>query len=109
MDKALLVGINSYPTAPLRGCVNDVVDAAKFISEKCGFSSQNVRLLTDDRATTQAIIDRLNWLVDGAKAGDRLYFHYSGHGAQMATRDHAGELDGLDEVICPPEFRSLRP
>ena len=64
----------------------------------------NVRMLTDKRATKKNIVERLNWLVTGAKAGDQLLFHYSGHGAQMATRSKTGELDKLDEVICPYDF-----
>lgn len=104
MDKALLVGINKYPAAPLMGCVNDISDMADFIVEKCGFSHSNIRLLVDDRATTKNIMERLYWLVDGSSSGDRLFFHYSGHGAQMATRAHDGEIDGLDEVICPVDF-----
>lgn len=104
MDKALLVGINKYPAAPLNGCVNDISDMSLLLSQKFGFQPSSIRMLSDDRATTQAILDRLSWLVDGAKPGDRLFFHYSGHGAQMATRDHSGEIDGLDEVICPVDF-----
>jgi hypothetical protein len=38
------------------------------------------------------------------QAGDRLLFHYSGHGAQLPTRNPMGEVDGLDEVICPVDF-----
>jgi hypothetical protein len=104
MDKALLVGINRYPAAPLRGCVNDVTDLAQFLVDSCGFAMGDVRLIADERATKTEITDRLNWLVDGAKPGDRLFFHFSGHGTQMATRDHQGEIDGLDEVICPVDF-----
>lgn len=104
MNKALLVGINAYPAAPLRGCINDISDMASLLVERCGFAMNDVRMLADDRATTAAIFERLNWLVDGAVSGDRLFFHYSGHGTQMATRDHQGEVDGLDEVICPFDF-----
>ncbi len=104
MDRALLVGINSYRAAPLRGCVNDISDMAEHIVEYHGFAKSSVRLLADDRATTEEIINHLNWLVDNAQTGDRIFFHYSGHGAQMATRDHQGEIDGLDEVICPVDF-----
>lgn len=106
MDKALLVGINKYPGAPLRGCVNDVTDAAKLITDKTGigFDPKNVRLLTDARATTAAIKERLQWLVTGLKPGDRILFWYSGHGAQVASRAKSGEVDGLDEVICPVDF-----
>lgn len=106
MKKALLVGINIYPDPrnELHGCINDVNDAADFLVTKRGFAMPDVRLLTDNRATKAAILERLQWLVAGSKAGDELYFHYSGHGAQLATRSKKGELDGLDEVICPYDF-----
>lgn len=104
MKKALLVGINSYSAAPLKGCVNDITDVAAFLTSSCGFSMDEIRLLADGRATTDALNERLNWLVDGAAPGDSIFFHYSGHGTQMATRDHQGEIDGLDEVICPVDF-----
>ena len=105
MNRALLVGINKYP-APneLNGCVNDVTDMADFLVTKCGFAQADIRLLTDGRATAQNIRDRLGWLLTGVSAGDRIFFHYSGHGAQVATRNPQGEPDGLDEVICPVDF-----
>jgi uncharacterized caspase-like protein len=104
MNRALLVGINKYPGSPLCGCVNDVTDMAEFLVDRCGFKSSEIRLLVDGRATTKAIQTRLAWLIRGAKAGDRLLFHYSGHGAQVATRNADEELDGRDEVICPVDF-----
>ena len=103
-DKALLVGINAYPNCPLNGCVNDITDMANYLSSSCGMSAANIRLLVDDRATTQAILERLEWLVNGASPGDRLFFHYSGHGVQVPTRNAAGEVDSLDEAICPVDF-----
>ena len=104
MQRALLVGINEYPSAPLHGCVNDVQDMAEFLVERCGFDMNDVRLLTDARATTQGILERIGWLLTGVRLGDRIFFQYSGHGAQMATRNPQGEVDGLDEVICPVDF-----
>jgi metacaspase-1 len=104
MDRALLVGINKYPGCPLKGCINDVTDMANFLKDKCGFQMNDIRLLTDARATKAAIVERLNFLVNGARPGDRLVFHYSGHGAQMPTRNPAAEVDKLDEVICPVDF-----
>jgi metacaspase-1 len=106
MNKALLVGINKYPDKDneLHGCVNDTTDMANFLHQKCHFAMGDIRLLTDARATTQGIRERLNWLIGDAKAGDRLFFQYSGHGAQKATRNHKAEVDGLDEVICPVDF-----
>lgn len=103
-DRALLVGINDYPAAPLRGCVNDVNDVAEFLVNRGRFKESAIRLLTDARATASAITERLQWLVKDATPGDRLLFHYSGHGVQLPTRDPNGELDGLDEAICPVDF-----
>jgi metacaspase-1 len=104
MNRALLVGINKYPTQPLNGCVNDVQDMADFLVARCGFAMDDIRLLVDNRATKKAIVERLHWLVSGLQKGDRVLFHYSGHGVQLPTRNPQGEVDGLDEAICPVEF-----
>jgi len=104
MNKALLIGITKYPTAPLSGCINDITAMANFLVDHNIFTEKEIRLLADNRATTKAIFDRLEWLVKEIKRGDKLFFYYSGHGAQMATRDKHGEVDGLDEVICPVDF-----
>jgi len=62
-----------------------------------------MKILTDARATKAAIINGFKWLIKGAKKGDVLVFHYSGHGSQVA--DVSGdELDGKDETICPHDF-----
>jgi metacaspase-1 len=104
MNRALLVGINKYPDAPLDGCVNDIEDMANFLVDQCHYKEKEIRLITDKRATTSAIKVRLAWLTRDLKAGDRIFFHYSGHGAQVPTRNPEGEVDGLDEVICPVDF-----
>jgi len=104
MNRALLVGINAYPGQPLKGCVNDVVDMANFLVNNCGFTMDEIRLLVDERATKEAIIERLGWLLTGVKSGDRILFHYSGHGVQLPSRNPQGEVDGLDEAICPVDF-----
>ncbi len=102
--RALLVGINHYPDPRnnLKGCVNDALQVSRMLQEGFLFDDvRQIRLLTDERATTAAIKDRLRWLLDGAAAGDVLVFHYSGHGSQVRDR-HGDELDdGLDEIICP--------
>jgi hypothetical protein len=39
------------------------------------------------------------------RPGDSLVFHFSGHGSQQ--RDTSGEeADGLNETICPADFRA---
>jgi hypothetical protein len=44
------------------------------------------------------------WLVDGAKAGDVLWLHFSGHGTQVKDKN-GDETDGMDESICPVDFK----
>lgn len=108
MDKALLVGINDYPGAPLKGCVNDVSMMADLLVSRYGFKEEDTRLLVDRRATTKRILGALEWLVDMDAPG-RCVFHYSGHGVQVATRNFRQEVDGLDEVLCPVDFNWADP
>jgi metacaspase-1 len=104
--RALLVGINRYPSPfnRLKGCVNDALMMAQMLMDSFGFQAgDDMRMLTDDRATKQAILDRLDWLVADARPGDVLVFHYSGHGAQVPDRTN-GNVNGVDECICPVDF-----
>lgn len=102
--RAFLCGIN-YPGTPhaLRGCVNDVTTMSDILTRNFGFTTTEKRMLTDTSATTANILDRLNWLVDGATTGDVLYFHYSGHGSQVVSTnyDTDSEPDGKDEIMVP--------
>jgi len=105
--KALLVGIN-YPGTDhaLRGCVNDVMMVSEALTREFGFQAKEKRMLTDESATTANILERLDWLVEGAQPGDFLHFHYSGHGSQMidSKYDTDDEPDGLDEILCPVDL-----
>jgi hypothetical protein len=103
-DKALLIGINAYSQSPLRGCLNDIEDMAQLLVQKFKFKPEDVRLLADQRATTSEILDRLQWLIDLHNVDDRCFFHYSGHGAQVASRNYRHEVDGLLEIIVPYDF-----
>ena len=104
--KACLVGINKYEGSPLNGCVNDVILVAKALTEKYGFSSSSLKVLTDKEATKSNILEGLRWLTVGACPGDTLVFHYSGHGSQVVVEDprDTHESDGFDEIICPVDL-----
>ncbi|KAJ3551644.1 hypothetical protein NM688_g4584 [Phlebia brevispora] len=72
------------------------------------YEYDEVTLLIDDddsdvRPTRENILQAMDDLVDGAVAGDRLVFHYSGHGSQVICEDDDEESDGLDEVIWPED------
>jgi metacaspase-1 len=105
-DKALLVGINKYklPGSDLQGCVNDVTNMRSILLTYFGFAVKQIRVVTDERATKANIMKRLEWLVKGAKAGDRLVFHYSGHGSQIRDREGDELKDNLDEILCPHDM-----
>lgn len=99
------VGINSYSNAPLNGCVNDIEDVFGLLTAKYRFKQgDSMRLLCDSRATKKEIMNRLAWLVSVAKPGDVCLFNYSGHGAQLPNRKVTGEVDGIDECLCPVDF-----
>jgi hypothetical protein len=104
---AFLVGINKYVSLPgndLQGCVNDVNNMWSLLTTSYGFDPDNIRMVCDERATKQAILDGLKWLVKDTAPGDELVFHYSGHGAQI--RDTNGdELDDhMTEILCPTDL-----
>jgi len=105
--KALLVGINEYGgDNKLYGCVNDVLISRDILRIKHGVLEQDIRMLVDARATKDAIMERLEWLISQSKTTKQLFFHYSGHGAQVPNTNYAddAELDSLDEVMCPFDF-----
>lgn len=102
--KSVLVGINYNNTQyALRGCVNDVVTMNEMLVHNLGFSDPKlIRMLTDESATTNNILERLEWLIDGAEPGDVLFFGYSGHGSQTVIANYdSSEPDGLSECIVP--------
>lgn len=101
MKRAFLVGINYPGTAnELRGCVNDVLNIEQVLKH---YQFDQITKLLDNEATTQNILNGLYWLVNGAKPGDVLYFHYSGHGSQIIDTSN-DEIDGLDEIIVPADI-----
>lgn len=100
-NRALLVGINAYPGAELRGCVNDAKDNAAYLIEHEGFKNSEIVMLLDRKATTANIMAGLKWLAGDYQPGDRRFFAYSGHGTQMPG---SREADGKFEAICPVDF-----
>lgn len=100
--QALLVGINDYGgVADLRGCLNDVTNMRNILKHLYGFSNDQTRVLTDQRATRDNILLRLDKMVKTARYGDLLVFHFSGHGSQIRDRDDDELRDHMDELICP--------
>ena len=62
--------------------------------------------LTPIRATKNNILNALKQLLTNAKDGDKLFFHYSGHGTNTLDRN-GDELDRRDEMICPCDYNLI--
>ena len=109
-DCALVVGIDEYrddgpPKAAspdLFACASDARAFATLLKEM-GLEPSNVRLLTDDAATRQAIRDGLAWLATASDSGSTAYFYYSGHGSTGLTDTDGDEPDGFDEGLVPTD------
>jgi metacaspase-1 len=100
--KALLVAVGAYPTTSgwqSLHAENDVLLLSKTLLAK-GFSSENISILQNEKATKSQIINALNTLLASTNQGDVVYFHFSGHGQQVKDSD-ADEIDGYDEAIVP--------
>ncbi|CAK9106236.1 unnamed protein product [Durusdinium trenchii] len=101
--KACLVGINYVGTsAQLQGCINDVINMQNILVEKYGFKKEDILMINEDQEKSrwpykQQILEGIEWLYQGAKPGDLLFFHYSGHGSQ-----YQGDKKTMpSDVICP--------
>lgn len=104
--KALVVGIDKYknPSWNLEGCTMDAAVMSGMLQDHFNFPCDYVRVLMDERATKAAMLERLDWLVRDAKAGDILVFFYAGHGSQVRDRDGDELEDAMDEILCPHDL-----
>jgi metacaspase-1 len=99
-NKALLCGINNYQSqTDLRGCINDIKGMNRLLIDKFDFAASNIHQLKNEAVTKTNIQTEWQWLLEGAEAGDRLVFHFSGHGSYVPDQDDE-ESDGYDEITC---------
>jgi hypothetical protein len=103
--KAVLIGVNRYrvPGNDLRGCVPDVKNMAELLQQRYEFDPDDISLITDFKATKEAIETAVIGLVRGARRGDVLLLHYSGHGSNVPD-DDGDESDERDEILCPTDL-----
>jgi len=103
--RAVLIGINRYrmPGADLRGCVSDVQNMQRMLTQQFGFSAGDIVALTDFDATKKAIETSVRKLIAGGRKGDVLLVHFSGHGSNVPD-DDGDEADGRDEILCPADL-----
>ncbi len=107
----LLVGINKYPhlrdNLQLTGCIRDVEAMQTYLEgaeNKLHFDKMNPKVLTDEAATKDKIVDAMEKHLGAVKKGDVVLFYFSGHGIRERTDIEilkGGEADDrLGGIVC---------
>lgn len=115
MRKALIIGINDYPSSPLSGCVNDATAMATIL-ESNGDGSPNfgIKLITSpgdsvaklviNRANLREAIEQLF-----ADENDMALLYFSGHGYIKSTGGYLVTIDAkrYDEGVSMDDILTL--
>ena len=104
---ALLVGINEYPQSQrfmdLRGCVNDVELQRQLLIHRFGFNDSDILQLTDRQASREGILTAFEeHLINQARPGDVVVFHFSGHGSFVDDPDPI-DPSGKNSTFVPAD------
>ncbi len=99
-DQAVVVGVDNYTNLAaedsLHGCVND----AQAMADKLKSFGFDVKLLTNDQATRQGILDAIAAARNDSGGNHRFAFYFAGHGTQLTDGKAAilpsDTLDGAE-------------
>lgn len=106
---AICFGINNYPAPinPLRGCINDAKNVAKYLKDVHNFD--DIRLLFDSDCTIATISKHLNDIINQLKPGDIFVWQNSSHGTSIIDKsDETGYDQAIvlyDHIFTDKEFR----
>lgn len=106
-NKALVVGIDDYPTAPLEGCVNDACEISKLLKTN-GDGSPNFDVkFVPNVATKSEMYELLDSLFLTGES-DIALFYFSGHGAdELAGKIVMPDYNGIDLGISMSDILQL--
>ena len=96
--RAVVVGISDYQNpkiTDLQFADKDAIEFAKFLKSKAGgeVDSNNIVLLTNEKATAGQFVSALYWLIEESKEGDQVIIYFSGHGdVENVTMNQPGFL-----------------
>ncbi|MEM6800466.1 MAG: caspase family protein [Bacteroidota bacterium] len=101
---ALLAGINKYPDAShLKGCVNDIQHIKTYLEGREDLEL-DLRVLTEEAATKQAIIEGFELHLSKAKKDELILFYFAGHGVEENTDIEIFQSDSstknLQALLC---------
>jgi len=109
---AVVVGIADYEGSQydLWHPDEDAKEMASALVDNYGFASGNVKLLLNRKATYQAIVSAMDWLLQNEDTESTVVFFFSGHGFRAVDSegwDSDTESDGQDEGIVSYDFYGL--
>jgi len=104
-NRALIIGIGmaySPPDQRILGPAQDVI-LATALAQQLGFSEAHIKILPEEKATKDSIVQGLQWLLEGVQAGEKAFIHYSGHGTRLSTGDER-QGTGCTAALVPVDF-----
>lgn len=99
MKKALVVGINQYPSAPLLGCIQDAAEVARLLETHEDQTANFSIMLRTDIARKNVLKELIADLFAGRN--ETALFYFSGHGfinelgGYLVTPDHRRYDEGI--------------
>ncbi|MGY2995048.1 caspase family protein [Mesorhizobium sp. URHB0026] len=114
-DRAMVIGVGQYPGllgpdgqaggVNLAGPPIDAQNVASMLVRDLGYREEDVKILIDAQASRATILDTFQtWLIDGTAPGDRVFFYFSGHGAEVSLK--SGGKTHLTTGLVPADARS---
>lgn len=102
--RALIIGIDAYPSAPLKGCVADAIEIASLLeTDGDGTPNFGIKLLTSDRndVTREVLHESIVSLFQGD--ADMALFYFAGHGS-INPETNSGHIVAQDGDRTAPGF-----
>ncbi len=109
---AIVIGIDAYPTMPLKCCVKDAKLLAATLRDRCGYDPDGILEMTDLqedpnlRPTLANIRHQVRRFLSNATPKDTVLISFSGHGGLRS--EGAGEKLKRTGYVCPIDFDGTR-
>ncbi len=102
---ALLVGVSKFKQSirPIETAVKDVI-SIKEILIKNGFKQENIKELTDEKATKSNILNAMREFEDKVSANDSIVVYISTHGT---SPDTFGKMGVIPYDLVMPSFKQI--
>lgn len=96
---ALVIGVSKFqdPTINLKFAAKDAQDFSQYLVKEAKFAPDHVRLLTDEQATRENILDAVGdkWLPHVANPDDLVLIYISSHGSPSKV-----DLNGVNYLVA---------